>query len=255
MSRYLASLGNNVFLICSSWFLTDSKNIKLNKMAYMMLDTWILSVTIMSAFLLNGETLTVKEIIRQIFPNILGTNWYITCYLLLYSIFPLLNTIINNISQKEHLVYSLVFFILYFGIAFIKNKFFISDIVIFVGVYFITAYIKRYMANLISNRKFNVICLSVSIILLFSLQFAMNYFSFHSHTVLSFLISGSSRLHAHIPSNCTPQIPLQYKKAHAKPTLMNYGNPVCAKYYATNIPSHKHYHESDRCQLWSRILY
>lgn len=52
--RYMGVLGNAVFLICSVWFLTDSSRIKLNKIAHMLLNIYVISVTFMLIFLGGG---------------------------------------------------------------------------------------------------------------------------------------------------------------------------------------------------------
>lgn len=52
--RSFGALGNNMFLLSSIWFLVDSKNVKLNKIAYITLDTYVFSVIFMLIFLEGG---------------------------------------------------------------------------------------------------------------------------------------------------------------------------------------------------------
>lgn len=96
--------------------------------------------------------------------------------MLLYAVHPLINAAINALSPKQHLAYSCVFFILYFCIGSIKNgAFFESKLILFVGIYFIIAYMKKYNSDILSNKKLNYLCLLIGIILLFFLQIIMNF--------------------------------------------------------------------------------
>lgn len=172
---YLGKIGNVCFLICSSWFLVDSNKIKLNKISSMLSDVWVFSVLFLLLFMYFGVDCSFGDKIRCLFPTIFGNNWFITCYLLLYAIHPLLNIVINNISQKQHSTYGCILFILYFCFnTIISSLFFASNLIFFVSVYFIIAYAKKYM-KIISNQKFNIICFVICLILLISLQLMMNF--------------------------------------------------------------------------------
>lgn len=92
----------------------------------------------------------------------------------MYSIYPLLNTVISRLTQKQHLAYNCTFFILYFCIGSIKGLFYINSFVIFIGVYFFVAYVKRYQPKFISSTEKNIICLLTGIVLLILLQISVN---------------------------------------------------------------------------------
>lgn len=51
---YLGGLGNLVFLISSAWFLVDNNNFKLNKIACMVLNIYVISVIFLLIFLGGG---------------------------------------------------------------------------------------------------------------------------------------------------------------------------------------------------------
>lgn len=53
---YFGSLGNAVFWICSVWFLVDSDKIKLNKIAHIILNVYVISVIFLLIFLGGGYT-------------------------------------------------------------------------------------------------------------------------------------------------------------------------------------------------------
>ena len=92
----------------------------------MLLNVWTISVLILVIFLVLGINVSAKTIIKCFIPNFLCTNWFITCYILLYLSHPVLNTIISSYSQKQHLAIVSVLFGLYFLLGFIKpNNLFI----------------------------------------------------------------------------------------------------------------------------------
>ncbi|MCM1334714.1 MAG: acyltransferase [Bacteroides sp.] len=153
--RQMGQIGNLMFLIPSAWFLADSKKVNFNKIARFVADTFTVSAVWLICYAIGGGALTASDIIRSLFPTTLGVHWYITCYLLLYAIHPLLNLLIDRIDRKTHFAYSIVFFVLYFVISFIKLTFFSNSLIGFVGVYFIVAYCKKYMIDLFSSKKAN----------------------------------------------------------------------------------------------------
>lgn len=182
---YFGGLGNAVFLISSAWFLVDSNSTKLNKIAQMLLNVYVISVIILSIFFLGKVViLSVEDILKSLFPTTFQNNWYITCYLLLYAIYPLLNIVINKLTQKQHLVYCSVFFILYLCLGSIDIDFLYGNSFIhFVGIYFIIAYLKKYNSKLISTSRTNIIFLAVGMSLLILLLLAMNIAGFHINIV------------------------------------------------------------------------
>lgn len=160
------SQGNLIFLVSSAWFLLDSKKNNSKKITYILFDVWIISVFFLIVFkILNIYPIGLKEIIKSIFPTIFALNWYITCYLLLYLIYPYLNEIIYKRTKAELLTCVFIMFVLYQGINYIHyGHFFPSSLIEFIVVYFEIAYIKLYLKKYSQNIKINVIILLLSII-------------------------------------------------------------------------------------------
>ena len=179
---YFGMLGNTVFLICSVWFLVDSNNMKLNKIAHIVFNVFIISVIFLLIFGI-WFNLSTEDIIKSLFPTIFSNYWYITCYLLLYSIHPLLNITVNKLSQKQHLAYNCTFFFLYFCIGSLKEAFFVNNLICFIGIYFIVAYVKKYNSKMISNLKINIIFFFAGIILLILLQLGINFAGFRINSI------------------------------------------------------------------------
>lgn len=187
--QHCGEVGNLIFLISSCWFLCSKTNFKSEKVFTMLLNVWTISVLILVIFLVLGINVSAKTIIKCFIPNFLCTNWFITCYILLYLSHPVLNTIISSYSQKQHLAIVSVMFGLYFILGFIKiNILFISPLIIFYTVYFTVAYVKFYLKELVNNKKvilFMVVVGGLGIIVpCLALEWLSLYFNFFSGKVL-----------------------------------------------------------------------
>lgn len=159
--RYFGVLGNYIFMVCSAYFLVDSKEVNKNKILVMMMNVWVLSMAALIVCLLAGMKVPEKLIIKSLLPNIFANNWYITCYLMLYVAHPVLNLIIRSMSQKKLLCFCLAAFALYFGLNFIKpDLFFTSNIIIFITIYFVVAYLKIYLGGLWNGKTSRFMCLA-----------------------------------------------------------------------------------------------
>lgn len=177
--RNLGHVGNDIFIICSCYFLPNSMTVKPKKIACLALDASVFSWVYLAIFLAAGTEISKSNIIKSIFPHTALFYWFVTCYVLLYAIHPLLNTLINNISQKQHLLYCVVFFVLYFGINFIKITFFYTKLIGFIGIYFICAYTNKYMKNFFASRKNNLILIGICAVCWFLLTLATDILGQH----------------------------------------------------------------------------
>lgn len=159
--KNLGQLGNAVFIICSSWFLMESKKVNEVKIAGYIGDCFCISIISLVFFLALGYHFPAKYVIRMMFPVTFGNCWYLTCYLLLYAIHPLLNIVIDTINKRTFFVLVSGFITLYNLIGFLGGNglFYWSELVGFVGVYFTVAYIKRYIPGLCNSIKENIILL------------------------------------------------------------------------------------------------
>lgn len=160
---HFGALGNNIFFVCSAWFLLQSSRWNKKKWSYMLLEVWIISIIILIlTLILRGGDISTKIIIKSMFPNIFANNWYLTCYLLFYPIHPLLNLLIKQTNKKILFRMSASMFILYCGFGFIKGDlFFPSPIILWITIYLIIAYIQLYMWDFFANIKNNIILLTV----------------------------------------------------------------------------------------------
>lgn len=176
MFRNFGTLGNDIFFVCSAWFLLDNDNIKIKKILKMIIQVWVISVITMIIFLILGFKISPKEVLFSMFPNTFANNWYITCYLLLYIIHSKLNMIIKSMTKQQHLTTCTIMIILYMIFGYIKNDlFFGSSLILFITMYFCVAYMKMYLKNIVENNKNNIIAILVGIMFYVFLVIATNF--------------------------------------------------------------------------------
>lgn len=154
--QYFGALGNDIFFICSAWFLIDSREVKWKKVLCMVMDIWVISVIFLICFQAAGVNVSAINILKSLLPTTFANNWYITCYLIVYLLHPVLNRTIESLTQRQLLMMDLIASIMYFGICFLKSYlFFSSPLIALIVIYFLTAYAKRYMTSVTGKKTWN----------------------------------------------------------------------------------------------------
>ena len=178
--RYFGPLGNAIFFICSAWFLIDNDRADGKKILKMFLEIWTVSVIICySVLIIRNGNVSLKLLIKQFFPTTFSNNWYMTCYLLFCPIHGALNRTLSRLTQRELLFLATVSGLIYVGINFIKSGlFFTSPLILWVVIYIILIYIKRY-TSWISNRKVNLFLLIISLAINTALIIGTNFLGLH----------------------------------------------------------------------------
>lgn len=196
--RHFGSLGNSLFFICSAWFLIESSQYKKNKWFHMFIEIWSVSIIILvvTYILLQGN-LSLKNVIKSMFPTLFANNWYMTCYLLFYPIHPILNGVIERMSQKQLFRSAGVLTFLYIFLDFIRyDWFFPSSLILWITIYFMIAYMRKYLILYADNVKLNVVLFGLNAIafvgMIFFTEFAGLRISFLNEKMM------------HWASNCNP---------------------------------------------------
>lgn len=156
--RYFGVWGNSIFFICSSWFLLKSKGFKKRKWLFMLAEIWVISVIILiiTYLILNGG-ISNKIILKSFFPTLFMNNWYMTCYLLFYPIHPILNKVIYSMNKVQLFRSSMGLAIVYIILNFIDGEwFFASNIILWIAIYFVMAYLQRYLSCFMNDIKRNI---------------------------------------------------------------------------------------------------
>lgn len=148
--RHFGTLGNDIFFICSAWFLCDvNAERKNNKLLTLVMDVWLVSVLCMVVFMLCGVSVSGGTVLKSLLPITFANNWYVTCYVIFYAVFPYLNMAISKMSQKTLLCVNIASLTINYLVCYIKfGLFFSNQLIEFVAMFFMVAYIKKYLINL-----------------------------------------------------------------------------------------------------------
>ncbi len=159
---YAGKVGNLLFIICSSYFLLESTHVKKNKVLKILFDSMLISIIIFLFFVFFGHKFTYEEAIKHFFPDYYQLVWFVPFYCIFYLIHPLLNIVINNISQKQHFSICLFIFFFYgFLVLFFGFTLGVNILIYFVFIYFVVAYMKKYCSKFCENRKLNALLLFI----------------------------------------------------------------------------------------------
>ena len=97
-----------------------------------------------------------KVICQQFLPLTFNNNWYVTCYILIYMLHPILNLIIEKTSKRTFFRLVMTTSWLYLVSSFFLGMhFFSSIIIIWITIYFLLAYLKKYMVKIMNNKRVN----------------------------------------------------------------------------------------------------
>ena len=101
-------IGVFLFVLITGYFMINS-NITLKKIIRLWLPILFWSLIwylIMGG--VSGYSITVKGLIKSIFPIISAQYWFMTAYFFMYLLIPFLNIIVKNIVSKKKVIYAIV---------------------------------------------------------------------------------------------------------------------------------------------------
>lgn len=184
--RYLGTLGNDIFFVCSAWFLCgNDRKSSPKKILQIILDCWVISMAYLLIFLSVGGHLpfeiniSKRDIIQSIFPTIFSNNWYVVCYIIFYAFFPWLNMIISKMTKRDLLRTNIVMVALYYGIAYIRmDAFFVNNLIRFIVMFFLVAYIKLFMKDTFEKERINHILLLIGVFGTIGIAVGVNFLGF-----------------------------------------------------------------------------
>ena len=165
-------IGNVLFIICSAYFLVDSKKTKAEKAINLLFDSTLISIIIFTGFLIGGYSFSFEDSMRQFLPDLFEHNWFIPVYVLMYLVHPLLNIVINKMGKKVHFTFCFVVIVFYGLVGLILgDEMGVDKLTKFFMIYFIVAYMKLYCGDFANDRKKNVKWFLITFFLFWVLAF------------------------------------------------------------------------------------
>lgn len=153
-------IGDMIFIVCSSFFLVDKQGTNKKKIIKIIINTTLVHYIFLLIYLVTYgiDNISLDLIIRSLTPISSENNWYITCYMLLYFLYPYMNILIDRMDKKEYFLLCLFLFFIYFVLAFLRiGTFYLTKLVSFISIYFIVGYAKKNEKEFCNNSKYNLI--------------------------------------------------------------------------------------------------
>jgi len=136
--------GVDVFFIISAYFLLESRRVKLEKVIKVVLVTDLyLGGTYLFSVLMQWQPFSARVLLQGLLSLVLNNYWFVTSYLFLYLVHPVLNQVIGKLNDKQLGKVSLILGLLLFVYKFLYQAAPVDSIGIGVAIYFCVAYYKR----------------------------------------------------------------------------------------------------------------
>lgn len=161
---FLFSLGKiavTVFILISGYFMINKKiSIKKIILLWMEVEFYIILMTLVTTLIKGAYPFKIKDTIKLLMPIVFNKYWFITAYMGLYVISPLINKIVLKLTKKKFnmliKINFIVFIVIYsfmHGEQFITTGSNLSVTVLFCFLYMVGAYIKLNDIDFLKNRS------------------------------------------------------------------------------------------------------
>lgn len=151
-------LGVNLFILISGYFLIKSR-FKLKKILKIIFEVWIYSVGIaLIMHILKIGDLDKKLLLKSFLPISYKIYWFVTPYIGMYLLFPIINKLINNLDKKQLKTIVIILGLMLSVIPTLvpKSTPFNSNLFWFIYLYIIASYIRLYGIKYMENNKRNL---------------------------------------------------------------------------------------------------
>lgn len=199
----------NSFVLITGYFQYDKK-FSLKKFLAVYMPSWFYKIIIPIILVLLGIITLGKWDIFQAINPIGYSYWFILTYLLLYLLSPYLNIIIKQLNKKQHQNLLILLFVLFSVLPFVTNQVYGpnngTNIIQFIMLYFIGAYLRKYPIEKLQNRKILLIGFIGCVAINFGLYLTANIIG---DTNNSMLISIKETIQANLTSYSNPIVIIQ----------------------------------------------
>lgn len=115
-------MGVDIFIVITGYFLCQS-DFKLRRITPVILATWTYSVLFMVLHALHSHSLSFWGAMMALFPVQYAQYWFVSAYILLVILSPLLNAFIKQVDGRKLLMFTLALFTFFFVLpVFLKMR-------------------------------------------------------------------------------------------------------------------------------------
>lgn len=139
----------NSYILVTGYFQCESR-FKMGKVLQLNNSAWFYKALIPLGLITMGSlTLSKLEILKLLSPISHYDYWFMSQYILLYLVSPILNIVINNISKEKYKLMLMLFFVVFSILPFLTNQEIYPSnngytLLQFIILYFIGAYLRKY---------------------------------------------------------------------------------------------------------------
>lgn len=135
-----------VFVMISGYFSCTSR-FNFKRLFLLWLEAFFYSVLVYCVLFATGQIdFSQSQFIANFFPIKEDHYWFVTCYLALMIVSPLLNILIKHLPRSRHFITCVVGMVLYSIIpTFFSAEFlYLNDLILFMLIYIFAAYLRKY---------------------------------------------------------------------------------------------------------------
>lgn len=189
----LGNLLNNIFIVCSSWYMFKKNIRSTEKILYIGINTFVISILILFVYLINGINIDKEYIIKCLLPISKENNWFVTAYILLCLFSGYINKLLYNLEKKEHFWLCLIVFLLYYILNFLGiGSYYYNTFIGIISTYLLVSYIQLYKAKICGCIKINFTIFIISTLCFFMCGYSVGKYLYFDVTSIcnpfSFLI-------------------------------------------------------------------
>ena len=157
----VGKIGVAVFILISGYFMVNKKiSIKKMIMLWLEVEFYIIIMTIITTIIKGSYPFKIRDTLKLLMPIMFNKYWFITAYMGLYTLSPLINMVITKITKNQFKALIKINFVIFIIIySFLHNEQFIttgnnlSIIILFCFLYMIGAYIKLYDISFLKDKN------------------------------------------------------------------------------------------------------
>ncbi len=157
------TIGVDIFVLLSGYYLINS-NLKIKKIFTLLFQVLFYSLGLLAfCSIFSIYDFSIKEIIFSVFPTTFSLYWFFTAYIVMYALSPFINKLLNSVSRGTHLKIIAVTAGLWIVLpTFTTEYFYGNELTLFVTLYTIGAYLRKYPENLLTKKHNDIIIVIIS---------------------------------------------------------------------------------------------
>lgn len=168
--------GVNIFVLISGYFLIEKSTFKTKRLLSLMIQNVIFSIIIGTIFYFGyHKEFSASWLMNTLFPMSTNLWWFMTSYLILYMLHPILNILIRGMGKKLHfffMISSLFIWCLMPTILVIRQNYIMS--IWFFILYLVASYIRLYGSKINIKPYIGIIIGSSIFVISFILRWILN---------------------------------------------------------------------------------